>query len=181
MALRHFRSAVLLTTCGLCIHGCARPFIPIPITLGGETGLVFNVEPGTPSSRNLPVTLELTSDLAVGSAELRLGADNITFEPSGAGKGAVAAQGATTTVEVTIRIAGSDELETVCDSGEEYGPFEVVFDAELDVVSIDPSTVTLSETTVALINSGALSLCIDVVSTAGGTVTINGYTIVVGG
>lgn len=181
MTSRHFRSAVLLTACGLWIHGCTQPFIPIPVTLGGETGLVFNVEPGTPSSRNLPVNLDLSSDLRVGSAALRLGADNITYQPSGAGKGAVIAQGATITVDVTVRIAGSDELESVCDNGEEYGPFEVVFDAEFNVVSIDPSTVTLSDDTVALINSGGFSLCIDVESTDGGTVTINGYTIVVGG
>ena len=61
--------------------------------------------------------------------------------------------------------------------GETYGPFSVTLDENYVPVSIDPSSVTLSATTVALLNQGQTAVCLEVVSPVTGTVKISGFTL----
>jgi hypothetical protein len=76
---------------------------------------------------------------------------------------------------VTVRIAEVDQLETVCESGEEYGPFEVTLDEANNPTAIDPDTIELSETTLALLEGGEFSICIEVTSPIDATVTIQSF------
>ncbi len=75
-----------------------------------------------------------------------------------------------TTFEFSGRVAAADEVETVCESGEFYGPFFVVVDEVLNPVSVEPREVDLSCDTLELINSGEFSIC--VIVNAGGAFDI---------
>jgi hypothetical protein len=77
---------------------------------------------------------------------------------------------------ITVWIDAPENEGTVCDDGEQYGPFTVVLDENYVPVSVDPAEVTLSEATVALINAGEFSICIRVLSTITGTVEITALT-----
>jgi hypothetical protein len=98
----------------------------------------------------------------------------VTPSGSGAGKGSVNLQ-ESGILEITVWIASGDEVETVCDTGEEYGPFSVKLEDNVPV-SVDPSEVTLSQNTLDLLNSGSFSLCIEVISPVDGIVTISSLT-----
>ena len=68
-----------------------------------------------------------------------------------------------------------DLVDTVCDVGEQYGPFEVVLDENLEPVSVSPSRDLLTRNTLNLINEGEFSLCIEVVSPVEGIVEIESF------
>jgi hypothetical protein len=138
----------------------------------------FEVQAGEPSENRGTGTFDLQgATVAAGTVSLTPEVVTVTAEEAGAGKMNVALQAGEPLV-VTVRIADIDELETVCDDGEQYGPFEVTLDENNVPVSITPSEVDLSENTVDLINSGEISLCLRVVSPVSGTVTITRLTFI---
>jgi hypothetical protein len=116
----------------------------------------------------------------VGSGSVTIDLDDVTVTPAdgGGGKGTVNLQGGTLTV--TAWIASVEELDTVCESGEEYGPFNVELEENNQPVSIDPPSFPLGENTLDLINGGTFSLCIEVVSPIDGTVTIDALSVSLG-
>jgi len=140
----------------------------------GQGGLgTFEVQAGVPKSNHGPYSF--TGQRAkIGSGTLRIDPANITITPAntGGGKGSVNLQGGST-LTITAWIAAPEDVETVCESGEKYGPFSVELDANNQPMSVDPSSVPLTQNTIDLLNAGTFSVCIVVTSPVDGTVTID--------
>ena len=156
------------------LGGC--PLVPITVPVAFDLGDSlggFEVQAGVPTQNRGTGALG-DNPFTIGSGTLALNADVITVTPTGTGggKGQVNLQAGGTLV-VTAWIASVDQLDVVCTDGEQYGPFEVQLDVNYVPVSVDPSSVTLSQNTIDLINVGEFSLCIEVVSPVDGTVTID--------
>jgi len=136
----------------------------------------FEVQAGQPARKTGAGAFELP-DITLGRGTIELDPDVITVIPadSGGAKGAVNLQ-QTSTLEVRVWIAPAAEVETVCETGEQYGPYEVTLDENYVPISIDPSSVTLTQNTLDLLNVGEFALCIQVVSPIDGTVTIESLT-----
>jgi len=75
-------------------------------------------------------------------------------------------------LSITVRIAATDNADRVCEDGtpdseiprETYGPYLLQLDANGNVESVTPSSVTFGSLTVSLLNAGEFSVCIDVIS-----------------
>ncbi|MFH1108071.1 MAG: hypothetical protein V1790_02585 [Planctomycetota bacterium] len=166
-----------LTTMGLMaiaclpLAGCPQVRIPVEFSLAGGLG-TFAVTAGEPTQNRGTGSLADTQ-INIGSATMKIDPSNITITPAngGGGKGTVNLQAGGTLV-VSASIASADAVDTVCESGEKYGPFDIALDVNYQPVSVDPSSVTLSQNTIDLINGGEFSLCIEVTSPIDGTVTI---------
>ena len=170
--------AVMVT--GWQLGGCTMmPLIPGDIPLSG--GLAqFDVQAGEAAKSSGTGSFSLEG-ISLGHGSIELDPSAITLTPAGGAgsKGAVNLQ-ETSTLVITVWIAPIDEVETVCDAGEQYGPFDVTLDENYVPVSIDPSSITLSGGTLDLLNAGEFSLCIEVVSPIDGTVTIESLTLNLG-
>jgi len=146
--------------------------------LAAEGFGTFAVEAGVPEKNKGPYSLT-GRRVDVGSGSLTIYLADINVTPAdGGGTGTVNLQGGTLTA--TAWIAPLDEVETVCETGDQYGPFSVELDENHQPVSKDPLSVPLSEETLDLINGGTFSLCIEVVSPIDGTVTIDALSINLG-
>lgn len=148
-----------------------------PITFELGAGLAeFEVQAGQAVRNSGSGAFDL-SGFSIGSGSIELDPSVITVTPSGSpvGKGTANLQSGGI-LEITVWIAPADDVDTVCDTGEQYGPFSVTLDENNVPVSVDPSEVTLTQNTLDLLNSGSFSLCIEVISPVDGTVTINSLT-----
>jgi hypothetical protein len=164
--------SLMAITC-LPLAGCPQRIqIPAEFSLAGGLG-TFEVQAGVLKQNRGTGSLGDTQ-INIGSGTLRIDPAKITITPAngGGGKGTVNLQAGGTLV-VSASIAAVDAVDTVCESGEKYGPFNVALDVNNQPVSVDPSSVTLSQTTIDLINGGTFSLCIEVTSPIDGTVTID--------
>ena len=120
----------------------------------------FQMEAGEPSENRGTGTFDI-SGLTVKSGTVQLDPDAVTVTPADAGPekaGVSMADGGAFNLTVTVWIAAVDELTTVCGGGEQYGPFEIALDGNYVPVSIEPSEVTLTQTTADLINAGEISI-----------------------
>lgn len=76
--------------------------------------------------------------------------------------------------EMAIRIAREEQANTVCTSGELYGPFEITIDdTSSQVNDVQPSSVTATQASVDIINSGSLVICVIVTPTVDATVDLD--------
>ncbi len=94
--------------------------------------------------------------------------------PAGVFFAAPAAEALTGTAEVLVRAGLDSEEFSVCDEGEEYGPFTLPLDggpvlAGAEDVKVEPATVQT-------INRGAYSICVEVTPTQDASFTIDGVT-----
>ncbi len=71
---------------------------------------------------------------------------------------------ATETVTMRIYIASAAEESTVCTSGEEFGPFEISVSDGTQLDSVSPSSATASQSSLSIINTGSVSLCLRIES-----------------
>ncbi len=164
----------------LGIGACAPPLIPVGVDLGNNLGS-FEVQAGVPSTNRGTVS-GIDTTITVGSGNLAFDTGNITVTPAGGGGGKrrdVNLQD-TTVLVVTAWIDEVGAVETVCETGEEYGPFDVTLDENNVPVAIDPDHVDLTQTTVDLINGGEFSLCLEIVSPIDATITIERLTLNLG-
>lgn len=149
--------------------GCQPPTIPATIGLSPAIGS-FVLEAGTAVMHAGTVNFNNDSGLTIGSGRLRLDPSVITFTPA-AGK-FTAFQVVAETLTVTARVGPPEDVATVCETGETYGPFTVTLDENLQPASIEPDSVGLSQTTIDLLNAGSFSLCLEAVSSVNGTLAI---------
>ncbi len=163
-----------LTAAALAGLGACAGAVTVPVDVNLDDALGgFEVQAGVPTQNSGTVNID-TQGL-VGGASLELDLDSLVVNPTdAAAKSATAASAATNTVDVTVYIAPAANLATVCggEGSETYGPFRVTLDADFVPVSIEPSTVTLSSTTIGLLNGGQFALCVNVLATFDGEVTI---------
>jgi hypothetical protein len=160
------------------ISGCAPIRVPVPVEFDGGAGLQFDVIAG--QSKSEARTANLTVAREFGSGAIQLNVDEIIVSPTDEGNKVSATLQATQVPEVTVHLGGFDDLATVCDTGESYGPFEVTLDENFQPVSISPASVTLSQISIELLNTGKFSFCLDVLSPVSGSVVIEGMTFQVG-
>lgn len=154
----------------LPVAGCQPVRFPATVALDPSIGLLV-VQAGVPSTKSGLVTFNNTSGITIGSGALSLNASAITVTAAGPGK-FLAFQATTTTLTITARIAPPSERETVCETGETYGPFTVALAPGFVPVSVEPANFTITQSTIDLLNAGGFSLCLEVVSPIDGTVTI---------
>lgn len=156
------------------LGGCPQAALTIPVAfeLGDSLG-GFDVQAGEPTQNRGTGALG-DNPFTIGRGTLTLDKDAITVTPAptGGGKGGVNLQAGGSLI-VTAWIASVDQLDVVCTDGEQYGPFTVELDENYVPVSVDPSSVTLTQNTIDLINVGEFSLCIEVESPIDGTVNID--------
>lgn len=183
---------------GACVQ--AIPLIPIEIPLSG--GLAsFQVDAGTPAEST--GTASFDSPIAIGRGTIELDPSVITLTPAGSGSGKVVANNQQAvqdcqdacaaaglpaadcnticqdqTLRVTVWLDTPANSTTVCDSGTQFGPFDVTLENNAPT-AVSPSSVNIAPA-LALLNSGSFSICIEVISPIAGTVTIGGLTFNVG-
>lgn len=183
------RSHLLLTglaiTSLVALGGCAAgvpaaggggvtPSFTAEFDLTGGLG-TFEVQVGVPAENRGTGNFTIQGG-TITSGWVELDPSVIVVTPAvGPNKADVAMQAAETLI-VTVGIAPPDQIDTVCDTGEQYGPFTVVLDQNYVPVSISPSSVTLSQNTIDLINAGQFAICLRVESPVDGTVTIQNLT-----
>lgn len=161
--------------------GCRQsPQFSVPVDLNDSLGR-FEVTAGEPVQNDGTINTP-DSSVTVGSGSLQIDPEDVSFTPpdNGGAKGTTTYQtGGTFTV--VVGVSAEEDLGTVCEeSMDEYGPFTVTVNAENEITSISPDSVTLDPGTIALINSGAMSVCITVESTIDGTVNIDQLELSVG-
>jgi len=169
-------AAIALVSC----TGCGGARVTVPLALDGTAG-TFEVTAGEPVAKALSGDLS-NSGITVGSGDLLLNANDISFTPAdnGGGKGTVNYQGGGV-FTVSGGIAAGADVATVCDAPvDSYGPFTVTLDADFNVESIDPPSINLEQSTIDLINSGAISICLTVESNVDGTLVIDELTFSLG-
>lgn len=172
----------LLSTTGLAvmigvlqIGGCAALIPPqtFPFNLGSSG--TFQVEAGVAKSNVLTVTDFDTGGFNIVSGSMTIHPSTITITPDAdaTGKGTVSLQARTFTIDVQLGAPGTEE--TVCDDGEQFGPFSVELDEDFNVVSITPSSVNFSQSAVDLLNGGSFVLCITVDADFNGTIDVDQF------
>lgn len=164
----------LVAVVGWQSGGCGPSLITIPVDVGLGSASTFSVQANTPEQKSFQTTFD-TGGLQIGGGSIALDPDVITVNPTQSAKTASVLQDQLA-LEITVRVDDFDSVATVCDTGEQYGPFTVALDSNYVPVSVDPPTVTLSQATIDLLNSGQLSLCVDIVSPVDGTVIIGSLT-----
>ncbi len=176
MRTRSLLALVVVLVGSVYFGGCRPLTVTVPVALDDALG-TFEVQAGEAVQHRATVGVP-ESAINIGSGSFVIDPDDITVTPDGGGKGGVNLQGGN--LIITAWIDDADALDTVCTTGEEYGPFTVELDEDWNVVSVDPSSVTLTETTVDLLNAGEFSLCLEVTSPVDGTVRIETLTLRLG-
>ena len=72
-----------------------------------------------------------------------------------------------------IRVAHREAADSVCSDGELYGPFSVSIDESFAAAAVTPASQQASQTTLDVINTGSLSICVQVVAMIDATVDLN--------
>ena len=192
---------------GWGMGGCTSvlPLIPVPVSLSGTGVAELDVSAGTPTEAKASFTgFDATVTIGRGSLELDPSVISVGTANGGAGKSILAtlqqdaaacaaacsaagvADATCTSVctdgelIVTAWIGPADEVGTVCDTGDQYGPYMVSLDDGGQGVSVTPSSITITENTRSLLNGGSFSLCVEAISPIDGTVFINSIIMNVG-
>lgn len=168
-------SGVAVMVAVLQVSGCVSLIPPqtFPFNLGSSGG--FDVEAGVAKQNVLTVTDFDTGgfNIVAGSMTIDPAAITVTPDSNATGKGRVNLQARTLTVVVKLGAPGTEE--TVCDDGEQYGPFTVELDEDFVVTSITPSSVTFTDSAVSLLNGGTFVLCVEVEADFDGQVEIDQF------
>jgi hypothetical protein len=127
----------------------------IPLTAGTTWSIAFSVQMD-PGDFNGPLTyldLDLSESLS-----------GLTFTPGGSPAGlSVPADPLGGLVLMTMYVAPVDAADP-CATGIEYGPFTITLDPSFHPLSVSPETESADQSTLAIINTGAFSACIEVQS-----------------
>lgn len=174
LSSRHFFSVSTTLIC-MMVAGCALPsLVPVPVALSEELS-TFQLLSGQTGEHSGVITLT-DVPFTAGSGFFALDEDRLSIAPaSGPGKTAVL-QHAGSTIQVNIRLAPAADVDTVCVTGELYGQFTADFDTFLELESVTPSQVPLTEATIAIINEGTMSVCLSTFPEFTGQVVIGGFT-----
>lgn len=175
------RISALLVAGVLVVAGCSPASLQRPVDFElPDNAKSIEVEDGVSARATGVLTID-TGGLEIGSGSIEIDPDVITITPAdtSGGKGRINLHGENT-LDVTVWIAAPDELDTVCETGDEYGLFEVELDEDYRPIGVSPSTITLKSRTRQLINEGSFSFCVEVVSPVAGTVTIEKFTLNLG-
>ncbi len=155
------------------------PTLPVEIDLSGGVG-EFQVQANEAKTSSGTASFP-PAGIQVGRGSIEFDPADITITPAGdaGGKGAVNLQSGGT-LSITAWIAPVDELDTVCETGEQYGPFSVTLDENYLPTAISPEEFALSSTTIDLLNGGEFSLCIELISPIDASISVGTLTLNLG-
>ena len=169
-------SGVAVMVAVLQVSGCVSLIPPqtIPFNLP-VASRGFDVEAGVAKQNVLTVTDFDTGgfNIVAGSMTIDPAAITVTPDSNAPGKGSVNLQARTLTV--TVKMGAPETEDTVCDDGEQFGPFTVELDEDFVVTSITPSSVTFTDSAVSLLNGGTFVLCVEVEADFDGQVEIDQF------
>ena len=114
----------------------------------------------------IPPVVSLTVDLAATLAAASIEALEKSISQGHPNGGATPK--ATPTLDMTIRVGAKDELSTVCSTGIPYGPIKIN-----GTSSVSPQKVAVSQQTISVINTGAMSICILTTPSIDTSITVN--------
>ncbi len=166
---------------GMSFGGCAAVIPTIPVPVPPPAGATqFDVQADTPAQKSGAINFaDIGIDIGRGSFEVDLDAITITRSNTGGSKGTVAQQG-TTTLVLSGAIGSGSQVDTVCADGDMYGPFMVTLDENDVPISVSPSTIDLTQNTIDNLNSGMVSVCLEVELPFDGSVQISTFTLNLG-
>ena len=156
-----------------------------PVTIGNGS---LTIDPSaislTPTSGNKKLqTLMQTTCNAVDVAEAFM----VTCLDSGSSQAECEAQVTQTVIDClgninTLEITGwiHNEAGTLFTDGDKYGPYLVTFDENGQGVSVTPSSIELTDNTVALLNAGSFAIGFKLVIAQDATITVDSFTVNVG-
>jgi hypothetical protein len=75
--------------------------------------------------------------------------------------------------KMTIRVARFEDSDTVCSTGELYGPFDIALEDDFTASSVSPPTATATAHTLDIINTGGYSVCIEVTPVINATASLD--------
>jgi hypothetical protein len=179
---RHSRLTlfVLATTPVLAFIGCQQVLrIPVEFGLSGGVG-TYDIVAGQTVQKAGAGSLG-DAAASVGSGTMRIKPENVSFTPAGPAKGLVNLQTGST-ITVVASVAGAEAVNTVCASPvDTYGPYTITLDADSNVTSISPDSITLESSTIDILNTGSFSFCLTAESgSLSGTLTIDALSFSVG-
>jgi hypothetical protein len=186
MTRQLFAAGTVLALAGL-LTGCGTITVPIPVNLGSNSN--FNVEAGQPQSKTITSTGFDTGGVTLGQGSLTINPSAISVDEAtakllqdGECNQACEAAGlpdATCTsvctegnLLISVAVGTLAESGTVCDTGDQYGPFTVTIDADGNATNVSPNSVTLQTKTLGALNAGEASFCVEVVSPVTGVVVV---------
>ena len=164
--------AAMLLAVVVC--GCpGTTYTPLRVELGDELAN-FELVAGEPARHQDVIDLG-EAPFEASAGVLRFDSDRLSVSPApgGASKGSVNAHEGRA-VEVTVRLASAADVETVCEAGEVFGPFDLDFDTFNEFEASVPAEVPLNAAALELIRAGTMSICIECSAEFAGTVRIGG-------
>ncbi|MCO6435555.1 MAG: hypothetical protein J5J06_00530 [Phycisphaerae bacterium] len=194
--IRSLGLGVMTSAAVVLAAGCPSllPTVPVVVNLTDAGAGTYDVVAGTPVQRSAQFTGE-ESPVTITRGTVQLDPSVVTYAMGGGpAKGLAGAQAIETCqqacalagvdgalcddvctdgqISVRVWVGAFDEVETVCTTGDEYGPFLVALENGVPS-SVDPSSVTLSSNTVTLLNGGNFSVCVEVIAPEDGQVIID--------
>ncbi len=182
-----FSTAMLAIIGGVQIVGCQSliPLIAIPVSL---TGSLANIEliAGEQSTTCGSVNFATESGFTIGRGTFEIDANSLSFAsietiPAGDGSDEMPAnQAVENSITLTAFVAAAGLQDTATEVGDPYGPYTILLDDNFQPVSVSPSSITLTQDTIDLLNGGSLSLCLQIESTVSGSLAISSFTLNLG-
>jgi len=173
-------TAILALVGGMQITGCQSliPLIAIPVSLSGTLSQIELIA-GEPSTTCGTINFTTDSGFTIGRGTFEFDADALSFvaletTPAGTGK-LVAGQAIENTIVATAFVAAAALQDTATEVGDKYGPYTDVLDENFQITSVSPSSITLTQNTIDLLNGGSLSLCLQIESSVSGTFAISSF------
>lgn len=173
----------------LVVLGCGVGTTPTAINSAPATGPIpvivvldepdpalaeFDVVADEPTEKSIAVNLQIpiNANVEIAGGTFEFAPGDFSFEPAGASKAMAAAELSPFNFEVTGYVF-SKTIGGTCGHGDEYGPYEVAVDETGTILSVSPPAIALYATTVELIKTNDVALCLRVESPVGGTVRIH--------
>ena len=159
----------------LQVNGCVALIPPqtVPFALGSSD--TFQVEACVARENRLTVTDFDLAGFTIVRGSMTIDSSTITITPDADQTGECPGSSEARTFTIEVRLGAKGTEGTVCDDGERFGPYVVELDEDFKVVSITPSSVTLSQNAVDLLNGGDFVLCITVDTDFSGTIVVDEF------
>lgn len=122
---------------------------------------------------------ELTLNLEDHLSDVSVTPAGLVATASVSGAKLVTAAATSDSAQMFLRVAASEAIETVCAFGELYGPFDVMLDSAFQPATVSPGTASATQATIDVVNTGAYSLCVQVLPPIDAIVDLNrlGFTV----
>ncbi len=134
----------------------------------------FQLQPGVPQANRQAFDIMVPSEpFETIGVDLADTFEHVSVMPAAEGKGHGAdSLQSTETALITWWAGPIGDEDTVCETGEKYGPYTVTLDATGRPVSVDTAWVELTPRSTDWYNAGQFSLCIQMEATIAGTMSI---------